>query len=38
MRKSNTEPIVRIFSESNDQKKADSLALNIEKEIKSLGK
>ena len=38
MRKSNTEPIVRIFSESNDQKRADSLALNIEKEIKSLGK
>ena len=38
MRKSNTEPIVRIFSESNDQKQADSLALKIEKEIKSLSK
>ena len=36
MRKSNTEPIVRIFSESNSQKIADDIALMIEKEIKDL--
>tara|TARA_Y100000385_G_scaffold78062_1_gene79261 strand:- start:3377 stop:4765 length:1389 start_codon:yes stop_codon:yes gene_type:complete len=36
MRKSNTEPIVRIFSESNTQSHADELALKIQKEIVSL--
>ena len=36
MRKSNTEPIVRIFSESSNQSKADDLALKIQKEILSL--
>ena len=36
MRKSNTEPIVRIFSESSNQSKADNLALKIQKEILSL--
>jgi phosphomannomutase len=36
MRKSNTEPIVRIFSESKDQEKADNLAIKIQKEIISL--
>ncbi len=36
MRKSNTEPIVRIFSESNSQNIADDIALMIEKEIKDL--
>ena len=36
MRKSNTEPIVRIFSESKDQEKADNLANKIQKEIISL--
>ena len=36
MRKSNTEPIVRIFSEANTQINADKIAENIEKEIKNL--
>ena len=36
MRKSNTEPIVRIFSESNTQINADKIALDIEKEINDL--
>jgi len=36
MRKSNTEPIVRIFSESSSQNIADDIALMIEKEIKDL--
>jgi len=37
MRKSNTEPIVRIFSESKDQENADNLAIKIQKEILLLG-
>ena len=36
MRKSNTEPIVRIFSESKNQNEADILAKSIEDEIISL--
>ncbi len=36
MRKSNTEPIVRIFSESDSQIKADKIALEIKNEINSL--
>ena len=36
MRKSNTEPIIRIFAEANSQDIADSYALKIEKEIKSI--
>ena len=36
MRKSNTEPIVRIFSESDTQQQAESLAKKIYNEIKSL--
>ena len=36
MRKSNTEPIVRIFSESDTQEQAESLAEKIYNEIKSL--
>ena len=36
MRKSNTEPIVRIFSESDTQINADKIALDIEKEINNL--
>ena len=36
MRKSNTEPIVRIFSESDTQEQAESLAKKIHNEIKSL--
>jgi phosphomannomutase len=36
MRKSNTEPIVRIFSESDSQSKADKIALEIKNEINSL--
>ena len=35
MRKSNTEPIVRIF-ESDSQSKADKIALEIKNEINSL--
>ena len=33
IRKSNTEPIIRIYSESISQKKADDLALRFIKEI-----
>ena len=36
MRKSNTEPIIRIFAEANSQNIANSYALKIEKEIKSI--
>ena len=36
MRKSNTEPIVRIFSESDTQINADKIAMDIEKEINEL--
>ena len=36
MRKSNTEPIIRIFAEANSQDIADTYALKIEKEIKSV--
>ena len=36
MRKSNTEPIIRIFAEANSQYIANSYALKIEKEIKSI--
>ena len=36
MRKSNTEPIIRIFAEANSQDIADSYASKIEKEIKSI--
>ena len=36
MRKSNTEPIIRIFAEANSQDIANSYALKIKKEIKSI--
>ena len=36
MRKSNTEPIIRVFAEANSQDIADAYALKIEKEIKSI--
>ena len=36
MRKSNTEPIIRIFAEANSQDLANRYALKIEKEIKSI--
>ena len=36
MRKSNTEPIIRIFAEAKSQDIADAYALKIEKEIKSI--
>ena len=36
MRKSNTEPIIRIFAESDSQDIADKYVLKIEKEIKSI--
>jgi phosphomannomutase len=36
LRKSNTEPIIRIYTESTSQKKADQLAFRFMKEIKSL--
>ncbi len=36
MRKSNTEPIIRIFAEANSQDIADTYVLKIEKEIKSI--
>ena len=36
MRKSNTEPIVRVFSESRSQKEADLLAKKIESDITSI--
>ncbi|MCK5676936.1 MAG: hypothetical protein KAH72_00465, partial [Flavobacteriaceae bacterium] len=34
--KSNTEPIIRIYTESNSQKSADELAENIIKEISKI--
>jgi phosphomannomutase len=34
LRKSNTEPIIRIYTEASSQEKADSLALRIIDEIK----
>ena len=36
LRKSNTEPIIRIYSESKSEEKANELALKIIDEIKSL--
>jgi phosphomannomutase len=36
LRKSNTEPIIRIYAESNDEKAANDLALRIIEEIKAL--
>ena len=36
LRKSNTEPIIRIYTESTSQKSADDLALKMIKEIKSI--
>ena len=36
LRKSNTEPIIRIYTESNSQEKADALALKLLNEIKSI--
>ena len=36
MRKSNTEPIIRIFAEADSQDIADKYALKIENEIKSI--
>ena len=36
LRKSNTEPIIRIYSESESAEKADALALRIIDEIKGL--
>ena len=36
LRKSNTEPIIRIYTESNSQKKADDLANRIIMEIKNI--
>jgi phosphomannomutase len=36
LRKSNTEPIIRIYSESQNKEKADKLASNIIKEINSI--
>jgi phosphomannomutase len=38
LRKSNTEPIIRIYSEANSMKKADELANSIKDVIKSLVK
>ena len=35
LRKSNTEPIIRIYSESKDEKSANALAVKIMDEIKS---
>lgn len=37
LRKSNTEPIIRIYAESDSKEKADELALKIMKEIQQLG-
>ena len=37
LRKSNTEPIIRIYAESKDQLKADKLAAKLIYEIKDLG-
>jgi len=36
LRKSNTEPIIRIYTEAASQEKADSLALKIIEEIKTI--
>jgi phosphomannomutase len=36
LRKSNTEPIIRIYSESQNKEKAEELAQNIISQIKSL--
>ena len=36
LRKSNTEPIIRIYSESKSEKKADELAQKIITEIKEI--
>ena len=36
LRKSNTEPIIRIYAESQNEKKADELAKRIIEDIKSL--
>ena len=36
LRKSNTEPIIRIYAESASAEKADALAKNIIEEIKAL--
>lgn len=38
LRKSNTEPIIRIYTESNSQKAADNLAVRIIKEIEEIAK
>ncbi len=38
LRKSNTEPIIRIYSEASSQKEADALALNIMEVIQKLAK
>ena len=38
LRKSNTEPIIRIYTESTSQEGADKLALNIIEEIKEIAK
>jgi len=38
LRKSNTEPIIRIYTESNSQKAADDLAIRIIKEIEAIAK
>ena len=36
LRKSNTEPIIRIYAESTDKLKADKLAISIIEKIKSM--
>jgi phosphomannomutase len=36
LRKSNTEPIIRIYSESENEEKANQLAVKIIEEIKNL--
>jgi len=36
LRKSNTEPIIRIYTESRTQEAADALALRILSEVKTL--
>ena len=38
LRKSNTEPIIRIYAESNTAENADKLALDMISEIKKIGK
>ena len=37
-RKSNTEPIIRIYTEAATQEKADALALRIIEEIKAIAR